>query len=104
MEESCVAEFTSLVEAKCANPRQAAKLAAKRLQEARRSRTDEPIKFAILAGVLLAVPTAVGGLVVRSLMVLIWIAITVGVVLITARQYQYAQRLVARTAAARPTA
>jgi len=99
-----VAEFTSLVDAKRANPKQAERLAAKRLQDAQRSRTDEPIKFAILAGVLLAVPAAVGGVVVRSLMVLLWIAITVGVVLITGRQYQYARKLVARTAAARPPA
>lgn len=95
-----LAEFTSLVEAKRANPKQAVRLAAKRLQEARTARTDDPIKFAILAGVLLAVPAAFGGLVVRLLLLLLWIAIAIGVVLITGRQYQYARKLVERTAAA----
>jgi hypothetical protein len=97
-----LAEFTTLVEAKRANPKQAERLAAKRLQEARTSRADEPIKLAILAGVLLAVPAAFGGLVVRVVLTLLWIAIILTVVIVNVRQYQYARKLVGRTAAARP--
>lgn len=97
-----VAEFTSLVEAKRANPKAAQRLAARRLQEARTSRAGEPIKFAIVAGALLAVPAVVGGLVVGSLMMLLWIAIAVAVFVVNDKQYQYAQKLVARTAAAAP--
>jgi hypothetical protein len=95
-----LAEFTTLVEAKRANPKQAERLAAKRLQEARTSRTDEPIKFAILAGVLLAVPAAFGGPIVRALLILLWVAIILTVVIVNVRQCQYARKLVERTAAA----
>jgi hypothetical protein len=90
-------ELVDVAEAKLRNPEQARRLAARRKKEARVALTDEPLKFGILAGCILAFPAVVGGPLLRVLAVLLWTATVAAVVTVDARHFRYAQKLVERT-------
>ena len=92
-----LSELVDLVEAKLRNPQQAERLAVKRTEEARKALLDEPIKFGLVAGVILALPAVLGSISLRILAVTLWLAVIVATIAMNAKQYRYAQRLVART-------
>jgi hypothetical protein len=96
-----LAELTGLIEAKRGNVRAQARLASKRVQQARLALVDEPIKFGLLAAAVLAVVAAVmGSMLAYALLGSIWLCVVGGVAVLNARGYDYAKRLVGRIGSA----
>jgi hypothetical protein len=93
-----VDELVRLVEAKRGSPEPQLRLAEKRAREARAALVAEPARIGFLAACLLAVPAVVGNMAIRVPLVLLWLATTGTVALVSARQRRHAQRLVARIA------
>jgi len=91
-------EFVERIEMRIAKPAEAHRLAQRRLQEARVSLKDEPVKFGLLTIPLLIAAVALHPIWLRILLGLIWIGVTGTVLIANTRGYKYAQRLVARTA------
>jgi hypothetical protein len=91
-------EFVECIEMKIAKPSEAHRLAQRRLQEARVSLKDEPMKFGLLSIPLLIAAVTLHPIWLRILLGLIWIGVTGTVLIANTRGYRYAQRLVARTA------
>ena len=91
-------EFVERIETKIAKPAEAHRLAQRRLQEARMSLKNEPVKFGLLTIPLLIAAVALHPIWLRILLGLIWIGVTGAVLIANTRGYKYAQRLVARTA------
>ena len=91
-------QFATLVAAKAAEPGSARRLADKRLIEAQRRRTSDPLKFGLFASPALVVAMFSPSWTLKVLFALSW-ALVVGVVtVVVLKDVRYAGRLVARTA------
>ena len=93
-----LAELTSLIEAKRANRSSQARLATKRVGEARRSLVDEPIKIGLLcAAVLGPIAAATRSPIGYALVGSIWTIAVAADVALNWKGYAYAKRLAQRT-------
>ena len=92
-------DFMQRLEAKIAKPEAALRLARQRLQQARISLTDEPIKFGLLAIPLLVAAIVLHPIALRILLAALWAAIVGGVLIVNAAGYRYAKKLVRRIGA-----
>lgn len=90
-------EFVERIAMKVAKPAEAHRLAQRRLQEARVSLKDEPVKFGLLTIPLLIAAVALHPIWLRILLAMIWIGVTGTVLFVNRRGYTYARRLVVRT-------
>ena len=90
-------EFVQCIETKIAKPGEVHRLAQKRLQEARVSLVDEPVKFGLLTIPLLIAAVALHPNGLRVALGLLWVGVTDTVLVVNARGYKYAQRLIERT-------
>ena len=68
------------------------------MRESRAALKGEPIKLGLIAGILLAIPAALGEPAVRIALALLWAALVAAVVRLLARDPANARRLVARLA------
>jgi hypothetical protein len=92
-------ELVDLIQKKRASPKQQARLARKRLDEARRQLIGEPVTFGVIAGIPLVLAGLVfTGLGVHVLLALLWMGIVAGVAAVNASQHRIARVLVERTA------
>lgn len=91
-----LADLTGIVTDKLARPAQQLRFAQTRVVQARGRMVSDPIKWGLLAGLLLALPAAMGGAIVRMLLAFVWLVIVTAVVVYCVRDHRYARRLVAR--------
>ena len=90
-------DFVQLVLTKVTKPEQARRLANERLVAARRRRTDDPLKFGLLASPLLVGVIWSSSWMLRALLVLPWALVVGGVIIFVLKDFRYAARLAART-------
>jgi hypothetical protein len=90
-------DFVQLVLTKMKKPEQARRLAEERLKAARMRRTSDPLKFGLLASVLLIGVIFSSSWIFRVLFVLPWALIVGGVIVFVLKDAGYAAKLVART-------
>jgi hypothetical protein len=91
-------DLVRAAEKKLSAPARQLRLAEKRLRGARGRLVAEPINAGLAMAALLALPAAYGGRAVRGLLTLLWVAGIALAIKVSAGQYRYAQRLVARIA------
>lgn len=91
-------DLTRVIEAKPARRPHQARLAARRVLEARHALVGEPIKFGILSGaVLAAAGAATRSVAVYVLLGTVWVAVVRAVAAVNVSGYGYAKRLAERT-------
>lgn len=89
-------DFVQLVLTKATKPEQARRLAHERLVAARRRRTDDPLKFGLLASPLLVGVMWSSSWMLRALLVLPWALVVGGVTIYVLKDARYAAKLAAR--------
>jgi hypothetical protein len=92
-------ELATTVAAKMAKPEQALRLAKQRLEEARRRRVADPVKFGLLTFPLLVVAGLADSWAARIACALLWTGIVAGVAALSISEVRYTRELVSRIAA-----
>ena len=97
-------QLVKLASEKADKPEQQLRLARKRLEEARRNRTSEPIKFALLLLPILIGAVAADSWVVKGSLLLLWLAGVGAVIALSESEVRYSTRLVNRIQSREPRA
>jgi hypothetical protein len=92
-------ELAKMVAAKMAKPEHALRLAKQRLEEARRRRVAEPVKFGLLTLPFLVLAGLADTWPARIAFALLWIGIVAGVAAFSIWEIRYSKELVSRIAA-----
>ncbi|HET8622711.1 MAG TPA: hypothetical protein VFM14_04050 [Gemmatimonadales bacterium] len=95
-------QLVDVAAAKRTKPDQQLRLARKRLEEARRRRTGEPVKFALLLLPILIGAVAADSWLVKALLILLWIAGVGGVSAVSFSDVRYSRELVNRIEVLQP--
>ena len=95
-------ELVDLAGAKRAKPDQQLRLAKKRLEEARRRRTSDPIKFALLLAPILIGAVFADSWLVKVILLVLWIGGVGAVTAFVLSDVRYSRELVNRIVATKP--
>ena len=92
-------ELAKIVAGKMAKPEQALRLAKQRLEDARRRRVADPVKFGLLTFLILVVAGLANTWTARIACALLWTGIVAGVAAFSISEVRYSRELVSRIAA-----